>query len=128
MNNINEMYTDISPNMDKAWNRDIAKSVGARSVKNAVLGIVTTRKGGKPFEPDFGCDIEQALFENMTPLTANTFERTITAAIRQYEPRIVRLAVGVTPEYDANSVIVDIRFSILDNPDVLQTIKLQLRS
>lgn len=126
MNNINIMYTDISPNMDQAWNRDLAKSVGARAVKNSLLGIVTSRKGSKPFDPDFGCDITNSLFENMTPLTANTIERSITAAVRQYEPRIVRLSVGVSPQYDANAIIIDIKFSILDNPDVLESLKLQL--
>ena len=126
MNNVNIMYTDISPEMSMAWNRDIAKSVGNRAVKNALLGIITTKKGSKPFEPDFGCDITDQLFENMSLLTTNTMERTITSAIRQYEPRIVELSVGVIPQYDSNSVLIDIRFSILDNPDVLDSLKLQL--
>lgn len=128
MNNINKMYTDISPEMEMSWNRDISKSVGTRAVKNSLLGIVTTRKGSKPFDPDFGCDVGDSLFENMNPLTANTLERSITAAIRTYEPRVVELSVGVIPQYDANTIIIEIRFSILDNPDVLELLKLQLRN
>lgn len=128
MTNINIMYTDISPEMSMSWNRDVAKSVGARAVKNSLLGIITTRKGSKPFDPDFGCDINDSLFENMTPLTSNTLERNITAAIRQYEPRIVELAVSVIPQYDANSLLIEIRFSILDNPDVLEMLKLNLKN
>ena len=126
MNNVNIMYTDISPSMSESWNRDVSKTVGTRAVKNAMLGIITTRKGSKPFDPDFGCDITDQLFENMTPLTANTIERTITSAIRQYEPRVLELSVTVTPQYDSNSVIIDVRFSILDNPDELDNLKLEL--
>lgn len=124
--NINEMYTDISPEMTMAWNRDVAKAVGTRAVKNSLLGIITSRKGSKPFDPEFGCDMSDQLFENLSPLTANTLEKSITAAVRAYEPRIVRLSVTVTPQYDANAVIVDVRFSILDNPDTLEALKLQL--
>lgn len=123
---VNQMYTDISPEMTMAWNKDVSKSIGIRAVKNSLLGIITSRKGSKPFDPDFGCDMSDQLFENLTPLTANTLEKSITAAVRQYEPRVVRLVVNVSPQYDANTLIVDVRFSILDNPDTLETLKLQL--
>lgn len=124
--NINIMYTDISPEMSMSWNKDIAKSSGARSVKNSLLGIITSRKGSKPFDPDFGCDVSDQLFENLTPLTANTLERSISTAIRQFEPRVVELSVKVTAQYDANSVLIDVKFSILDNPDVLEELKMKL--
>lgn len=124
--NINIMYTDISPEMSMAWNKDIAKSSGARAVKNSLLGIITSRKGSKPFDPDFGCDVSDQLFENLTPLTANTLERSISTAIRQFEPRVVELSVKVTAQYDANSVLIDVKFSILDNPDVLEELKMKL--
>lgn len=124
--NINQMYTDVSPEMTMAWNRDVSKAVGTRAVKNSLLGIITSRKGSKPFDPEFGCDMSDQLFENLSPLTANTLEKSITAAVRAYEPRIVRLSVSVTPQYDMNSIVVDVRFSILDNPDTLEALKLQL--
>ena len=123
---IDKMYTDISANLSKSWDKDIAKVTGVRAVKNSMIGIITSKKGSKPFEPDFGCDITSQLFENLTPLTADTIEKNIVSAIRQYEPRIVRLKVIVTPLYDSNSVIVDIRFSVLDNPDVLEVLKIHL--
>lgn len=126
MQNINDMYKDISPGMTLSWNRDIASSNGARAVKNSLIGIITTPKGSKPFDPNFGCEIGESLFENMTPLTVNTIEKSITSAIRTYEPRVLRLNVDVQAQYDANAIIVTVLFSILDNPDTLQELKLQL--
>lgn len=123
---IDKMYTDISPDLRRSWDRDISKVTGVRAVKNSMLGIITARKGSKPFDPDFGCDITSQLFENLTPLTADTIQKNIVSAVRAYEPRIVRLNVIVTPLYDNNSLIVDIRFSILDNPDVLEVLKVHL--
>ncbi|AWD90349.1 baseplate wedge subunit [Erwinia phage Cronus] len=128
MSNINLLYTDLSPTMDKAWNNDVAVTVGARAVKNSILGIITTRKGSRPFMPEFGCGLSDELFENMTPLTADTIQKNITAALTNYEPRLSRLYVQVTPLYDDNTIIITIYFSIVDNPDTLQEIKLQLQA
>ena len=128
MSNINKLYSDIDPEMRMDWNKDVARSVGLRSIKNSLLGIVTTRKGSRPFDPEFGCDLVDELFENMTPLTADTIERNIQAAVRNYEPRIDKLSESVTPVYDDYTVIVEIRFSVVDNPDDIEQIKLQLAS
>ena len=128
MSNINKLYSDIDPEMRMDWNKDVARSVGLRSIKNSLLGIATTRKGSRPFDPEFGCDLVDELFENMTPLTADTIERNIQAAVRNYEPRIDKLSVSVTPVYDDYTVIVEIRFSVVDNPDDIEQIKLQLAS
>lgn len=128
MANINLLYTDLSPDMSMAWNKDVAEAIGARAVKNSILGIITTRKGSRPFMPDFGCSLSDELFENMTPLTADTLQRNIYAAIQNFEPRVSKLSVQVTPLYDDNTLIVTVYFSIVDNPDTLQEIKLQLQA
>ncbi|QPB12406.1 baseplate wedge subunit [Providencia phage PSTCR6] len=126
MGNINLLYSDLEPSMNINWDKDVQQTVGARSVKMSLLGIIITKKGSRPFDPDFGCDISSQLFETMSPLIVDTIERNITLAIRNYEPRISQLYVQVTPLYDSNEIIVEVRFSIVDNPDVLEQIKLKL--
>lgn len=128
MANINKLYSDIDPEMKMDWDKDVSRSLGLRSIKNSLLGIITTRKGSRPFDPEFGCDLSDQLFENMTPLTADTVERNIESAVRNYEPRIDNLAVNVIPVYDDYTLIVEIRFSVIDNPDDIEQIKLQLAS
>lgn len=128
MANINKLYSDIDPEMKMDWNKDVSRSLGLRSIKNSLLGIITTKKGSRPFDPEFGCDLSDQLFENMTPLTADTVERNIESAVRNYEPRIDKLSVNVIPVYDDYTLIVEIRFSVIDNPDDIEQIKLQLAS
>lgn len=128
MANINKLYSDIDPEMKMDWNKDVSRSLGLRSIKNSLFGIITTRKGSRPFDPEFGCDLSDQLFENMTPLTADTVERNIESAVRNYEPRIDKLSVNVIPVYDDYTLIVEIRFSVIDNPDDIEQIKLQLAS
>ncbi|QDB71844.1 baseplate wedge subunit [Klebsiella phage Marfa] len=126
--NIDHMYSDLDPDLRMAWDKDVARTVGARAVKNSILGIITTRKGSRPFNPDFGCSLSDELFENMTPLTADTIQRNIVSAIQTYEPRVERLRVEVLALYDDNAVVVTVMFSIVDDPDVLERIKIKLRA
>ncbi|AUO78846.1 baseplate wedge subunit [Klebsiella phage PhiKpNIH-6] len=126
--NIDNMYSDLDPDLRMAWDKDVARTVGARAVKNSILGIITTRKGSRPFNPDFGCSLSDELFENMTPLTADTIQRNIVSAIQTYEPRVERLRVEVLALYDDNAVVVTVMFSIVDDPDVLERIKIKLRA
>lgn len=120
------MYSDVSPDLSTSWDKDVAKVIGARSVKNSLLGIITTRKGSRPFMPEFGCDISNQLFENITPLITDTIKRNIVSAVRNFEPRISNLQVAVVPMYDDNSIIVTVQFSIVDDPDTLEQIRIQL--
>ena len=120
------MYSDVSPDLSMSWDKDVAKVTGARAVKNSLLGIITTRKGSRPFMPEFGCDISNQLFENITPLITDTIKRNIVSAVRNFEPRISNLQVAVVPMYDDNSIIVTVQFSIVDDPDTLEQIRIQL--
>lgn len=128
MGNVNLLYTDLDPQLNMSWDKDVQKSSGFRAVKNSILGIILTKKGSRPFDPEFGCDLSDQIFENMSPLVIDTVEKNILTGIRNYEPRVNRLKVNVTPLYDSNSIIVEIFFSIVDNPDVLEQIKIQLAS
>ncbi|ANM46538.1 baseplate wedge subunit [Morganella phage vB_MmoM_MP1] len=126
MGNMNLLYSDLDPGLNKAWDNDVQKIRGARAVKMSLLGIILTKKGTRAFDPEFGCDIDGQLFENMSPLIADTIERNIKLAIRDYEPRIDKLSVNVIALHDSNAIIVEVIFSIVDNPDVLEQIKLRL--
>ena len=126
MSNINILYTDITPDLSGDWNKDVAVARGTRAVKNSILGIITTKKGSRPFDPLFGCDVYDSLFENMTMLTEHMLETSIVSAIRTYEPRVYNLDVKAQALYDSNAMIVTVNFSIVDNPDEIEQIKLKL--
>ncbi len=128
MATINQMYTDLDLNISRSWNNDVKKNIGIKAVKDSILLIVTTRKGSRPFDPLFGCDLNKSLFENMNPLTVDTLSKNINEAIRNYEPRVKQLNVDVTPQYDDNAIIVSIYFSVIDNPDDLEQLKIRLAS
>lgn len=123
---INQLYSDFDPDLGKAWNNDVIKTIGINAVKNSMMGIITTRKGTRPFMPDFGCGLTDELFENMNPLTEDTLSKNITDAIKTYEPRISSVSCSVSSIYDDNAIIVTIYFSVIDNPDTINQLKLTI--
>lgn len=121
-------YSDLQANMKKSWDDDVQVVKGAEAVKQAILGIITTRKGTRPFNPDFGCNITDELFENMGILTEQNFKTAIIEAIRNYEPRVDKIAVRVKSVPDENAVDVMIVFSIISAKKYYEnTINLRMR-
>ncbi|UYD59731.1 baseplate wedge protein [Aeromonas phage avDM5] len=124
--NINMLYSDLDPNFGKSWDNDVLMTKGSRAVKNSIIGIVSTPIGSRVFNPYFGCDLPDQLFENITPLVIDTVERNIKTAIRNFEPRVYNLTVDSIGNFDNNELIVTIRFSIVDNPALIDEIKMRL--
>lgn len=81
----------------------------ARSVRN----IVFTVPGEKFFDPDFGSQISQSLFENIDNISANIIKGEITNSIKTYEPRVNLKKVTVAPNYDNNEFNVTILYEII---------------
>lgn len=88
------------------------------AISRAVRNIVLTIPGERPFQPEFGTDINKSLFENMTPFNANVIKEQITTSINRFEPRVDLLEVIVDPFYDSNyySVIINYKIIGIDVP------------
>lgn len=81
----------------------------ARSIRN----IVYTQYGEKFFNPRFGCDIQNTLFENLDEITSSVIRDKIRTSIINYEPRARLIRVDVSPNYDGNEFNVTIVFEII---------------
>ena len=86
----------------------------ARSVRNIVL----TSPGEKIFDPDFGSNIGEILFENIDEITAVSIREEIQNSLENYEPRVDIIDVDVRPNYDMNQfdVIISYRIVGIDVP------------
>ncbi|ADQ53113.1 gp25 baseplate wedge subunit [Aeromonas phage 65] len=118
-------YSDI----DSLFRRDIKTNdvlmiTNVSAVQQSMAGIIATRKGEKPFDPNFGCDIGAQLFELMNDASTSAVERSIYDAIRNYEPRAQIRQVKVVPMYDRNEYIVSIYYSLIT--DLAHVIELKM--
>jgi phage baseplate assembly protein W len=86
----NNRYIDVDINFTRnSFNNDVSKVVDMTAIQQAVLSIVLTSKGEKPFDYDYGVGIYDYLFENLDyddiPIIASEVERQLT----KYEPRVL---------------------------------------
>ena len=105
-------YLDIDLSFEANKNGDIFKKTDAAAVKQAVKNILTTGYTEKPFIPQFGGGIGDALFENMDDATSFEIDQAVRASISSFEPRAVLDTVEITDNPDTNSINVTVRFGI----------------
>lgn len=123
---LDKAWIDIDPTFARAWNGDVAVETGEHAVKNTILGILMTRKGQRPFYPEFGCNLTDELFELMDPAKADNIERNIIAALTAFEPRIDVRNVVVKWLYDSNTIEVTIIYNLKSNEDHAYEYKFEL--
>lgn len=122
-----DYYSDITANFSKDFrDNDLSVISNASSVQQSMAGIISTRKGERPFDPLFGCDIHGTLFENINEASAIAIERSIYDCIRNYEPRVQIANVDVIPVYDQNTYIVTLSYKLITDLNYVLQLKMEL--
>ena len=89
--------------------KDVVKRTGNAAIIGALRNLILSRNYDKPFEPDFGCQLINILFEQIDDFTIAVAERTLYNTITRYEPRVEVLSVEVSPSNtDDNEVYITI--------------------
>jgi phage baseplate assembly protein W len=126
MATLSKIYSDIDFTFTKKpVVGDVALSYDAQAVIRSIRNILLTRHYEKPFNPDFGSNIDAILFEMVSPLSATSLEREIRTSIENYEPRARLSEVIVNPQPDNNAYSVSLSFYI-ENATLPTTVTLLL--
>jgi phage baseplate assembly protein W len=81
----------------------IARAAYEESVRQSILVILGTAPGERVMRPDFGCGINDLVFENLSAATIGRIDREVHEALLRLEPRID--VTGVEVSAGANNVI-----------------------
>jgi phage baseplate assembly protein W len=94
----------------------------AQAVIGALKNLIFTNRFERPYEPTFGSDIRNRLFENFDAVEAVNLEEDIRLAIENFEPRVEINEIKVIGGPDNNTVSVYVSFFIVNqaDPEVLQ--------
>ena len=98
---------------------EIALKRDENAVLQALQNLLLTRKGEKPFIPNFGTNIVDMLFENIgDPFLLVDLQGVMQYTIEQYEPRINFIGVDIdTSKSDNNNVFLDVKYSMVGEPE-----------
>ena len=67
---------------------DLITLKNENAIARAVRNIILTTPGEKFFDPDFGSNINEILFENVSEITADSIKEEIENSLQNYEPRV----------------------------------------
>ena len=92
--------------------QDFKLDYDTKAIYNSIHNIFNTKKGQKILNPNFGLDLEQYLFDNISKENGDIIGTTILEELPLYEPRITVNSVDVLARPDWNEYVVDISITI----------------
>ena len=113
-----ERYSDFYNTFSKNFGtKDLARMTNEDSIINSLKNIIQTRKGERPFQPDFGCNIAGLLFENFSKFTTDAIETEIRTAVENFEPRVRTIKVKAIETQDNHSIELQLFFTTINNSE-----------
>jgi phage baseplate assembly protein W len=88
------------------------------AIVQAITALLLTRKSERPFQPQLGCGIQNALFEPLDYATAGLIRSEIAEVLTKYEPRILIENIIVRPDDMNNGYEVELFYRIVGRDDV----------
>jgi phage baseplate assembly protein W len=115
-----ETYRDLDFTFKQNPNtNDVGIKKDNASIVQSVLNILRTNHGERPFKYNFGANLRQYLFENMTNITAANMSTSINLALQNYEPRIEILNTNIQARPDENEVRITVTGRVLSSNEIL---------
>lgn len=115
---ISERYSDFYNTFSKNFGtKDLARLTNEDSIINSLKNIIQTRKGERPFQPEFGCNIAGLLFENFSKFTTDAIETEIRTAVENFEPRVRTIKVKAIETQDNHSIELQLFFTTINNSE-----------
>ena len=87
------------------------------AVAQSIKGLLLTRRGERPFQPELGSGLQNLLFEPMDYGSAALIKKEISDTLNRYEPRVSITRLYCFPDYGNNGYEVELEYVILDRED-----------
>ena len=111
---VSKGFKDISMSFQvNPLSNDLIALKNENAIARSVRNIIFTVPGEKVFNPDFGTNITDSLFELLDETSATVIKDQITYSLETYEQRISLIDVIVVPDFDNNGYDVEISYRIV---------------
>jgi len=99
--------------------------------KNNLINLIMTRKGERVMQPEFGCDIWKLIFEQIVDTEIDSkIEFVINDAVSKWLPYINIDEIIFDYDnisIDKNTITLDMKFSLRSNPNLRDSISLNIK-
>ena len=113
-----QTFKDLSVTFKKHPVTDDLVTVKDKSaIIQSITGLLLTKKGERPFQPELGCDIQTVLFEPLDYASAAMIKSEVLSTLNQYEPRISVVDIECNPDYNNNGYNVELIFRRIGRDD-----------
>ena len=79
-------------------------------IKSNFINLLLTNKGERILNPEFGSNLKQLLFENITSITEENIKDAIISSANIYLPEIQVVNIILNNEYDNNTINITIDY------------------
>ena len=87
------------------------------AIAQSIKGLLLTRKGERPFQPDLGSGLQNLLFEPLDYGSAAMIKQEIGKCINKYEPRVRVQKIYCNVDFDNNGYNVEMQYKIVGRDD-----------
>ena len=101
---------------------DVKPYVGERAVHGALLNLLRTPIGTRPFDPEYGVGLDRYLFDIADQLTEMEINDTILDAINKHEKRVQVIAIESTFVENGIEVVIEYYVKGYSNQQTIQTV------
>ena len=106
-------YTDIDFNFrSHPRTNDLVRVIDSEAIKQSVFNIVSTNPGESPFDPDFGTNTRELLFENINQLVTVQLRTRIQISLENFERRIIVNSIEIQADANNYAYNVEINYTI----------------
>jgi len=89
---------------------DVRPIINEVAIKRSIMNLIKTKKGTRPFNPRYGCDISDYLFSYEPGFTEFNMKKEIIDAISRHEPRVIVNEIDIT--YEEYGITLSIQYII----------------
>lgn len=124
-----EYFSDFLTNFDKTpVGNQLARVSNELSINQALINLIKTNVGERPFQPDIGSNVYASLFDPNDIVAEHTLEFYIENTIKMNETRVNLISVSVISPLeqkttffpsstDENAMEIVIVYNLINNPD-----------
>ena len=102
-----DLSLDFTPHPVSGDVRPITNDV---AIRRSIMNLIKTKKGTRPFNPQYGCDISDYLFSYEPGFTEFNMKKEITDAIGRHEPRVTVNEINI--KYEEYGISLNIQYVI----------------